>query len=130
MSYEIGYKRPPKSGQFRKGQSGNPKGRPKSSRNFMTLLEEELDQPVTINENGKKKTISRMQAMTKRMVVEALQGDRKAFLTLFEVLRRTGQLEKTEIDAYLPENYESILDEYVAKRHKSLGKSSTKGEKS
>ena len=29
--YEVGYGRPPKSGQFKKGQSGNPKGRPRNA---------------------------------------------------------------------------------------------------
>jgi hypothetical protein len=77
MAYEIGYKRPPKSSQFKKGRSGNPKGRPKSSKNLITLLEKELDQPVIVNENGRKRKLSRRQAMAKRIVADALQGDRR-----------------------------------------------------
>ncbi|HTM15489.1 MAG TPA: DUF5681 domain-containing protein, partial [Terracidiphilus sp.] len=74
MAYEIGYRRPPESGRFKKGQSGNPKGRPKGSTNFLTILEQELGQSVVVNENGKKKSITRLQAMVKRMVAGALQG--------------------------------------------------------
>ena len=122
MSYEIGYRRPPVSGQFKKGKSGNPKGRPKGSSNFLVLLEQELGQSIVVNENGQKKTISRMQAMVKRMVADALQGDRKAQLTLVEVLRRTGRFESTEIDSLLPDDYETILDAYVARRQKSRSK--------
>lgn len=119
MAYEIGYRRPPKNGYFKKGNSGNPKGRPKGSGNFVTLLEKELGQSVIVNENGKKKTVTRLQAVVKRMVADALQGDRKAVITLFDILRRTGQLEKAEIDGLLPDDYQDIIDSYVAKCQKS-----------
>lgn len=118
MAYEIGYRRPPAAGQFKKGASGNPKGRPKGSRNFVTLLEKELGQTVVVTEGGKKKTITRMQAMVKRLVSGALQGDQKALLTLIEVLRRTGKFEQVKVDGLLPDNYESILDTYVASLEK------------
>ena len=116
MTYQIGYKRPPKEGQFRKGKSGNPKGRPKGSSNFMTLLDKELSQPVVVNENGKTKTISRMQAMVKRLVSQALQGEQRSFLTLIEVLRRTGKLDMIEQESLLPDNYEPALNAFVLKR--------------
>ena len=116
MTYQIGYKRPPKEGQFRKGKSGNPKGRPKGSSNFMTLLDKELSQPVVVNENGKTKTISRMQAMVKRLVSQALQGEQRSFLTLIEVLRRTGKLYMIEQESLLPVNYEAALNAFVLKR--------------
>jgi replication-associated recombination protein RarA len=124
MTYEIGYRRPPPSGQFKKGSSGNPKGRPKGSRNFVTLLEQELGETVLVNENGKKKKITRLQAMVKRIVAGALQGDQKSLLTLVEIMRRTGQFEQAEANNLLPDDYESILDSYVQKRqHSSAVKS-------
>ena len=101
MAYEIGYKRPPKSGQFKKGRSGNPKGRPKGSNNFLTILEQELGQSIVVNENGRKKKITRLQAMVKRMVAGALQGEHRSLLTLIEVLRRTGRFEDTSVDSLL-----------------------------
>ena len=113
MAYEIGYRRPPASWRFKKGQSGNPKGRPKGSSNFLILLDHELGQSIVVNENGKKKTITRMQAMVKRMVADALQGNLKSLLALVEIMRRTGKFEETDIEGLLPDDYESILDSYV-----------------
>lgn len=37
-SYEVGYGKPPSDKQFKKGQSGNPMGRPKGSRNKKPLI--------------------------------------------------------------------------------------------
>jgi hypothetical protein len=126
MAYEIGYRRPPESGRFKKGQSGNPKGRPKGSINFLTILEQELGQSIVVNENGKKKNITRMQAMVKRLVAGALQGDLKALMTLFEILRRTGKFEQSSVEAMLPDNYQSVLDSYVAQRERTASTKLTK----
>lgn len=129
MAYEVGYRRPPKKNRFKKGQSGNPKGRPKGSSNFLTLLEQELEKSITITEDGKKKKISRKQAMVKRMVAGALQGDQKALYTLVELMRRTGHFEETDIDDLLPDDYESILDSYIEKRQKTDAKKTRKTKK-
>lgn len=126
MTYEIGYRRPPRSGQFAKGQSGNSKGRPKGSKNFVTILDKELSQSIVVNENGRRKTITRLQAMVKKMVAGALQGDQKAVLTLFEIMRRTGQFDKTEAVSLLPDNYEYILNSYVQRQQARTKTSETK----
>ena len=42
----VGYKRPPKHTQFKPGQSGNPRGRGKNTRNFKTDLVEELREQI------------------------------------------------------------------------------------
>ena len=128
MEYEIGYRRPPVSGRFKKGKSGNPNGRPTGSANFLTLLDKELNQSIVVNENGKKKTITRMQAMVKRIVAGALQGDLKALMTLVEILRKTGKFNETDVDSLLPDDYENILDSYLVQRQKKSAKTKELGE--
>lgn len=114
MASETGYRRPPTESQFKKGVSGNPRGRPKGSSNFKTLLERELAQKIVVTENGKKKSLTRLQAVVKRLVAGGLQGDQKQLLALVEVLRRMGSVGPGEPEALLPDNYEALLDAYVA----------------
>jgi hypothetical protein len=49
VTYEVGFAKPPKSGQFERGKSGNPKGRPKGSKNFATVVLRECRQRVRVN---------------------------------------------------------------------------------
>ena len=51
--YEVGYCKPPRGAGFKKGQSGNPRGRPPHSKNLSTLLNDTLNELVTITENGR-----------------------------------------------------------------------------
>lgn len=75
--YDVGYKKPPRQTQFKKGTSGNPKGRPKGSLNFSTFIERELGAKVTVNENGVRKRISKKHAIAKQLVNKAAGGDHK-----------------------------------------------------
>ncbi len=82
MDYEVGYGKPPRSTRFKKGRSGNPKGRPRGSKNSATLLNEALDEPVVVTENGRRKTITKKQAIVKQIVNKAAGGDHRAIQLL------------------------------------------------
>ena len=80
--YEIGYAKPPKKAQFSKGKSGNPKGRPKGSRNTYKLLEDLLAQKVTIVQDGKPVRIPKKVAILLQAVNSATKGDHKSISTI------------------------------------------------
>lgn len=74
-TYDVGFGKPPKPTQFRKGQSGNPKGRPKGRRNLATVLGRTLREKVVINENGVRRTVTKLEAAVKQLVNKAASGD-------------------------------------------------------
>jgi hypothetical protein len=66
--YEVGYGKPPRNTRFKKGQSGNPRGRAPGVKNLKTLLIDTLNEPVVVTENGGRRTISKRQAIIKQLV--------------------------------------------------------------
>lgn len=82
-SYAIGYAKPPRHTQFRKGQSGNPNGRPKGTLNFATVLTRTLREEVVINERGRRKTITKLEVAAKQLVNKGASGDLAALRLLF-----------------------------------------------
>lgn len=75
---KVGYGRPPKKHQWRVGQSGNPRGRPKGVQNEKTVLQALLRRKIPVQHNGKRGKISFLEAMYLRFADEALRGDTKA----------------------------------------------------
>lgn len=83
---EIGYGHPPKKHRFTKGKSGNPSGRPKGSRNARSIIAAVFNEKVIIRENGKKKVITKQEAMIKHMVNQAASGSAAAFRQLLPLM--------------------------------------------
>ena len=81
---EVGYRRPPRRHQFKKGQSGNPRGRSKGSQNLSTLLTALLNRRVRITQDGKKKTILLSEALARQLVNGALAGDTRLIQLLLK----------------------------------------------
>lgn len=81
----VGYGNPPKHSQFKKGQSGNAKGRPRGKRNMASLVSDVLAQKVTITANGKRKRVSSETALLLRLREKALGGDLRALQILLSL---------------------------------------------
>src|ERR1035441_6553584 len=83
----VGYGTPPEATRFRRGVSGNPRGRPRGSLNVATVFTKTLRERVVINENGQRKTVTKLEAVLKQMVNKAASGDIRAIRELLELAR-------------------------------------------
>ena len=113
--YKVGYKRPPKEHQFKKGVSGNPKGRPKNNATFAENILDEMQEKIIVKESGKQKKITKKQALAKKLVAEALNGKNSAIKLLLPILASETNLTK-EVDEELSANDAQIIEDYIRRR--------------
>lgn len=84
----VGYKNPPKETRFKKGQSGNPSGRPKRRSSFNETFLAELEKNVHVTVNGRRQSLCGLEAVANQIVLGAAKGDRKMVRLLIDVLSR------------------------------------------
>lgn len=117
-AYKVGYRRPPKEHQFEPGQSGNPKGRPKGSKNEETILNNLLNRRIEIREAGRSRKISVLEAVLLKFAEEALRGNPRAATFLLDRYRPT---ESNEISTEeLRREDQEILDAFAARLEAQL----------
>ena len=78
VSYAVGYARPPTSSQYQPGQSGNPKGRPKGTRNVSSMARDALERTITVKVKRTWRTMTVRRAAYLRVAERAAAGDAKA----------------------------------------------------
>src|SRR4051812_3538346 len=109
-NYQIGYGKPPAHTRFKKGESGNANGRPKGTLNFATVLLKTLREMVVVNENGRRTTITKLEAAVKQLVNKAAGGDLRALSQLFTLARVA---EESGAEAMAPGEVLNELDHKV-----------------
>ena len=110
--YEVGFKKPPKDTQWKSGQSGNPKGRPKKTKDFEKLLDLELSQTLRITEGDKKVTLTKRQVILKSLVNGALKGDLRALKMLLPFIVKQRTVEGFEPDAADRDAFQQLLGQF------------------
>lgn len=102
------YKNPPKEHQFRKGKSGNPKGRPRKKKqpssdlslDIMTSLHRELAKTISVQENGQHRVITKLDAIFAQLVAQSVNGkpsQQKMLLSLL-TLDTHGETEQQTLE--------------------------------
>src|SRR5215471_2325928 len=85
--YEVGYGKPPLHTRFVKGQSGNPRGRSPGAKNMKTLLTKALNELVVVTDQGRRRMVSKREAIITQLVNRSAKADFKAIQILLGMLR-------------------------------------------
>jgi hypothetical protein len=125
-SYEVGYGKPPVESRFKPGQSGNPRGRPKGSKNraaapalyeerLKSIILEEAYRPISINDARGQIKIPMAQAIIRSLAVNAAKGNQRAQRLFAELLASTERDHRRLHDEWL-----STAIEYKAEWEREL----------
>ena len=112
--YEVGYGKPPKATQFKPGQSGNRKGRPKGARSVMTCFEELAVKKFITQENGQQKKLIPVEISLLKLLSKVAKEDVRAIGLFLEYAERFDQIKAVQHQAIeaLNSDDKAILDDF------------------
>ena len=115
MTKPVGYKSPPEHTRFKKGQSGNPRGRAKGQCNLKTDLKAELREVVQVNEGGVPRRMTKQRVFVKSLLARAIGGDGRAVAALLDQIHRLDLQAELPPEVPLAAEDEALLRQYVAR---------------
>jgi hypothetical protein len=83
QDYKVGPGRPPLHTRFKKGQSGNPRG--SRAKQLSVLIAEALDQKTVVTLDGRRRRITKREAMVAQLVEKSAAADLRAVKLLLDM---------------------------------------------
>ena len=118
---DVGNGKPPQHSRFKQGRSGNPRGRPKGALSMATVLARTLREKVVINENGKRKTVSKLEVAIAQLVTKATSGDGHAIRYLCQLVTSAEERSVVvEPTTQLSETDQKVMDNILKRFQQSL----------
>jgi hypothetical protein len=105
---KSGRRNPPKHSRFKKGVSGNPKGRPPKRRKRQLvgeIVSEVQNTPTAYREGGRTKLASRLELMLKKLVNSALEGDARSAEVLFKLRAKASKSSGAKSQKFIVEDW-------------------------
>jgi hypothetical protein len=90
-AYQIGYGKPPKANQFRKGRSGNPRGKRQGEENVTSAFKRIVSKRVKINDGEKFRTVTLAEAVILKNYNAAMQKNPFAMNNIFRLAEDAGE---------------------------------------
>jgi len=111
--HDVGYGRPLRGHQFKPGQSGNPRGRPKGAKNEATILRILLNRKIEIREGARTRKVTIFEAILLRFTEDALKGNTKAAAFLFNRYAATTQVGDSQSSDDINEDDREVIADFV-----------------
>jgi hypothetical protein len=109
---EIGYGKPPQHTQFKKGKSGNPRGRPKKElTTFLDIADYVGNKRVTTYERGRRKQIGLVEASLNKLFADALRGEPYAMRLVIDLFTKHAKLKKGMNDLFM----RGLMDRFLTR---------------
>jgi Family of unknown function (DUF5681) len=76
--YKVGYGRPPRETRWKKGQSGNPRRKPKRAESIVDMVDRVLLSQVKLTLNGEVRNATAMEAIVSQLQLQEMSGNPRA----------------------------------------------------
>jgi hypothetical protein len=125
--YEVGYGKPPKSKQWKPGQSGNPKGRGKKAKSVNARLDAALKAKVKVRVGTKVRTMATIDAIIWKLREMALKGNLKAVEFFMRYYDEQQVVRESETRTLKKLDYDKMSAADVMKVYQSVMKGGVRG---